>query len=247
MDTDAELMRRALALAATARRRTPPNPWVGCLLVRDGEVVGEGATQPPGWSARRGRGAPSRRGPGTRRHRLRDARALLAPRAARLRAPTRSSTRAWPGSSSPSQDPDPNVSGAGHRRAARTRRHRRRRGGSRGGRSRLLAPYLVHRVLGRSFVVLKTATSLDGRIAARDGSSRWITGPAARADVARAARRLAGGDRRSRDRARRPAEPHRARHVRARRTPAAARRARRAGPRPSRWARCSTPRSRRRS
>ena len=49
--------------------------------------------------------------------------------------------------------------------------------------TRLLAPYLVHRVLGRSFVVLKTATSLDGRIAARDGSSRWITGPAARADV----------------------------------------------------------------
>ena len=48
VDTDAELMRRALALAATARRRTPPNPWVGCLLVRDGAVVGEGATQPPG-------------------------------------------------------------------------------------------------------------------------------------------------------------------------------------------------------
>ena len=49
--------------------------------------------------------------------------------------------------------------------------------------TRLLAPYLVHRAEGRSFVVLKTATSLDGRIAARDGSSRWITGPAARADV----------------------------------------------------------------
>jgi len=49
--------------------------------------------------------------------------------------------------------------------------------------ARLLAPYLVHRALGRSFVVLKTATSLDGRSAARDGSSRWITGPSARADV----------------------------------------------------------------
>jgi len=44
---DAELMRRALALADTARRRTPPNPWVGAVLVRDGTVVGEGATQPP--------------------------------------------------------------------------------------------------------------------------------------------------------------------------------------------------------
>ena len=49
--------------------------------------------------------------------------------------------------------------------------------------SRLLAPYLTHRALGRSYVVLKTATSLDGRITARDGSSRWITGPSARADV----------------------------------------------------------------
>ena len=48
---------------------------------------------------------------------------------------------------------------------------------------RLLAPYLVHRRVGRSFVLLKTATSLDGRITARDGSSQWITGEAARADA----------------------------------------------------------------
>ena len=41
-------MERALALAAAARRRTAPNPWVGCVLVRDGVAVGEGATQPPG-------------------------------------------------------------------------------------------------------------------------------------------------------------------------------------------------------
>src|SRR5215218_10810337 len=41
-------MQRALRLAAGARRRTPPNPWVGCVLVRDGAVVGEGATEPPG-------------------------------------------------------------------------------------------------------------------------------------------------------------------------------------------------------
>jgi diaminohydroxyphosphoribosylaminopyrimidine deaminase / 5-amino-6-(5-phosphoribosylamino)uracil reductase len=45
-----------------------------------------------------------------------------------------------------------------------------------------LAPYLTHRRTGRPFVVLKLAASLDGRTAAPDGSSRWITGEEARAD-----------------------------------------------------------------
>ncbi|MGH8985926.1 MAG: bifunctional diaminohydroxyphosphoribosylaminopyrimidine deaminase/5-amino-6-(5-phosphoribosylamino)uracil reductase RibD, partial [Acidimicrobiia bacterium] len=41
-------MRRALALADGVRRTTAPNPWVGCVIVRDGEIVGEGSTAPPG-------------------------------------------------------------------------------------------------------------------------------------------------------------------------------------------------------
>jgi len=45
---DDEAMGRALELASAARRRTAPNPWVGCVVVRDGLIVGEGATQPPG-------------------------------------------------------------------------------------------------------------------------------------------------------------------------------------------------------
>jgi diaminohydroxyphosphoribosylaminopyrimidine deaminase/5-amino-6-(5-phosphoribosylamino)uracil reductase len=48
-----------------------------------------------------------------------------------------------------------------------------------------LAPYLKHRRTGRPWVVLKMALTLDGRIAAADGSSRWITGEAARADAHR--------------------------------------------------------------
>ena len=58
-----------------------------------------------------------------------------------------------------------------------------------------LAPYLKHRRTGRPWVVLKLASTLDGRTAAPDGTSRWITGEAARADVHRAAgplRRRAG-------------------------------------------------------
>jgi diaminohydroxyphosphoribosylaminopyrimidine deaminase/5-amino-6-(5-phosphoribosylamino)uracil reductase len=45
--------------------------------------------------------------------------------------------------------------------------------------------YLTHATTGRPFVVWKVAMSLDGKVAARDGSSRWITGEASRADVHR--------------------------------------------------------------
>ncbi len=47
------------------------------------------------------------------------------------------------------------------------------------------AAYLTHRRLGRPRVTLKAAASLDGKVAAPDGSSRWITGPLARADAHR--------------------------------------------------------------
>lgn len=48
-----------------------------------------------------------------------------------------------------------------------------------------LEPYLIHRRTGRPYVVLKLAATLDGRTAAPDGTSRWITGPEARLDAHR--------------------------------------------------------------
>src|SRR5262249_60036323 len=47
-ERDEELMAQAARLAEHARRRTPPNPWVGALVVADGVIVGRGATEPPG-------------------------------------------------------------------------------------------------------------------------------------------------------------------------------------------------------
>jgi len=49
----------------------------------------------------------------------------------------------------------------------------------------VLAPYLKHRRSGQPWVVLKLATTLDGRIAAPDGTSKWLTGPQARQDAHR--------------------------------------------------------------
>ena len=51
--------------------------------------------------------------------------------------------------------------------------------------SEQLRPYLVHRATGRPYVVLKLAATLDGRIAAPDGTSQWITGDEARLDAHR--------------------------------------------------------------
>jgi diaminohydroxyphosphoribosylaminopyrimidine deaminase/5-amino-6-(5-phosphoribosylamino)uracil reductase len=50
---------------------------------------------------------------------------------------------------------------------------------------RSLAPYLHHRRTGRAWCLVKTAMTLDAKVASADGSSRWITGAAARADAHR--------------------------------------------------------------
>src|SRR3974390_733318 len=47
-DADRRFMSRALELAAKAATHATPNPRVGCVLVRDGAIIGEGFTQPPG-------------------------------------------------------------------------------------------------------------------------------------------------------------------------------------------------------
>jgi diaminohydroxyphosphoribosylaminopyrimidine deaminase/5-amino-6-(5-phosphoribosylamino)uracil reductase len=179
---DEAAMRRAVTLGESARRRSAPNPWVGSVVVGpDGTVLGEGATHEPGGA-----------------HAEIDA---LAAAGERSRGATLYSTLepcSHTGRTPPCvdaivragvarvvtalEDPDPRVSGRGlaQLRAAGVEV---RTGVGSDAAARSLAPYLTHRRLGRSFTVLKTATSIDGRVAAADGSSQWITGADARADA----------------------------------------------------------------
>jgi diaminohydroxyphosphoribosylaminopyrimidine deaminase/5-amino-6-(5-phosphoribosylamino)uracil reductase len=179
-------MAEAITAAAAVRASTSPNPWVGAVVETvDGRTF-VGATEPPGGrhaevvalDAARAGGADTtgatvwttlepcshtgRTGPCTD--------ALLAAGVARVVIGI--------------VDPDPLVTGSGVEQL--------RDGGvevvvgvaADSVRSQL-APYVKHRTTGRPWVVLKLAATLDGRTAAPDGTSRWITGAEARADAHR--------------------------------------------------------------
>lgn len=181
MERDDLLMHRALELAAEARVRAHPNPWVGAVVA--GEY--EGATESPG-----GRHAEAV---------ALDA-AGAAARGAELHV-TLEPCVAFEGKRTPPcaerivdagvarvvvalEDPDDRVRGrgiaalraAGIDVAVGLRAEYVRE---------VLAPYLHHRATGRPYVVLKLAATLDGRTAAPDGSSQWITGDEARRDAHR--------------------------------------------------------------
>ena len=184
MDVDHEhWMERAIANAARVRCFTTPNPWVGAVLVTAAGRAFDGATQPPG-------------GPHAERVAL-DAAGAAAGGATLY---TTLEPCAHQGRTGPctdaliaagvirvvvgTLDPDPLVAGRGiaQLRAAGIVVDV---GVNEGAVSDQLAPYLWHRRTGRPWVVLKLAATLDGRTAAPDGTSQWITGEAARADVHR--------------------------------------------------------------
>jgi len=181
--TDEAAMRRALELAASVRGTTSPNPWVGAVLVTAGGTTFEGATRPPGdahaevvaldGAAAQARGATLFCTLEPCGHHGRTPPCVDAIVAAGVARVVVALT-----------DPDEQVSGAGLRRL--------REAGldvevglcaDQAG--ALLAPYVKHRTTGRPWVVLKLAATLDGRTAAPDGSSQWITGDQARADAHR--------------------------------------------------------------
>jgi diaminohydroxyphosphoribosylaminopyrimidine deaminase/5-amino-6-(5-phosphoribosylamino)uracil reductase len=176
---DRRFLERALELAARARGRTSPNPLVGAVVVRDGRVVGEG------WHARAGDPHAEAIALGRAGDLARGAilYVTLEPCAHRGRTGPCAPAVAAAGVArvvSAMEDPDPRVRGRGHDllRAGGVRVDV---GLLREEAERLNAEYL-HRVrTGSAFGVLKAAVTLDGRLAADGGDSRWITGDAARA------------------------------------------------------------------
>lgn len=184
--TEAELaaMHRALALAETARGRTSPNPAVGAVLLdASGQLLGEGVTAPAGGphaeivalraagDAARGATAvvtlepcnhTGRTGPCTE--------ALIAAGVARVLYAV--------------DDPNPEAAGgadrlraAGVEVVAGVEAHAAETGA--------LRPWLHAVRTGRPFVTWKFAATLDGRVAAADYTSRWISSAASRADAHR--------------------------------------------------------------
>jgi diaminohydroxyphosphoribosylaminopyrimidine deaminase/5-amino-6-(5-phosphoribosylamino)uracil reductase len=183
-------MARAVEAAEAARGRTAPNPPVGAVVVPAGH---DGAPGGAGWFA--GATAPPG-GP----HAEVTALAAAGPLAAGSTLYVTLEPCDHQGRTPPCtaaiiaagvrrvvvalEDPDPRVSGRGIAALVAAGLEVEMGTGADGA-AEQLAAYLTHRRTGRPLVILKLATSLDGRIAAPDGSSRWITGEAARHDAHR--------------------------------------------------------------
>jgi diaminohydroxyphosphoribosylaminopyrimidine deaminase/5-amino-6-(5-phosphoribosylamino)uracil reductase len=186
---DAErAMRLALAQARRAAGRTHPNPAVGAVVVRGDRVLGRGYTRPPGGPHAEVVALSA----AVRRH---GARAVRGAHMAVTLEPCSHTGRTGPcvdalldaglrGVWIGCRDPHPLVAGRGLSRL--------RRAGLRVEVGVLEAECRDHHrgflsvcEHGRPWIILKLASSLDGRIATASGESRWITGPRARAEVHR--------------------------------------------------------------
>lgn len=180
---DRSWMSRALMLAERGLYTTEPNPRVGCVLVADGEVVGEG------WHVRAGEGHAEVNALAQAGERARGATAYvtLEPCSHFGKTPPCADALIKAGVSrmvAAMQDPNPQVAGNGLQRL-------REAGiavecGLLEEQARALNPGFIKRMQqGLPWVRVKLAMSLDGRTAMASGESKWITGPAARADVQR--------------------------------------------------------------
>jgi diaminohydroxyphosphoribosylaminopyrimidine deaminase/5-amino-6-(5-phosphoribosylamino)uracil reductase len=178
-ERDRAAMLAALALAQRGLGNVWPNPAVGCVIVKDGRVVGRGWTQ-PGGRPHAETEALARAGEGARGA---TADVTLEPCSHWGKTPPCADALIAAGVSRvvvAIEDPDPRVAGAGINRL-RAAGVEVELGMCAAEATEINAGFLSRVERGRPLVTLKLATSLDGRIATASGESRWITGPQARA------------------------------------------------------------------
>jgi diaminohydroxyphosphoribosylaminopyrimidine deaminase/5-amino-6-(5-phosphoribosylamino)uracil reductase len=183
---DRRYMERAVELAWLARAVSSPNPWVGAVVVSgDGSAAFEGMTAPAGGDHAEVRALAQAVAAGAAEGST--LYTTLEPCSHHGRTPPCVGAVIGAGVARVVVgivDPDEHVRGQGI--AALEAAGIEVVAGVLAERvTEQLAPYLKHRRTGRPWVVLKLAMTLDGRTAAPDGSSRWITGAAARADAHR--------------------------------------------------------------
>ena len=180
---DHQYMARALRLAERALYTTDPNPRVGCVLVSDGHIVGDG------FHARAGQPHAERHALAAAGEKARGATAYV------TLEPCSHTGRTGPCADAlvdagvarvvvAMEDPNPQVAGSGLRRLRDA--GIRVDTGLQEAAARALNPGFILRMRqGRPLIRIKAAASLDGRTAMASGESQWITGPEAREDVQR--------------------------------------------------------------
>ena len=182
-DADRQFMQQALALAHHALYTATPNPRVGCVIVRDGRVLGSGWTQPYGGrhAEQQALGACSEDPAGATAY------VTLEPcnhvgASGRAESCVESLLRAKIGRVvAATIDPNPLVSGESMN-ALRRSGVAVATGACESEAREINIGFIRRMTHGRPWVRVKMAASLDGRMALADGTSQWITGAEARAD-----------------------------------------------------------------
>ena len=173
-------MIRAIELAKQAMGSTSPNPSVGAVVVKDGAIVGEGFTLPPGGNHAEieamGRAGDACRGA--------DLYTTLEPCCTHGRTPPCTGAIISAGIRRvflAAIDPNPQVSGRGMAQLKSAGVEvELSQGQAADAAAELYEAFAKHITTGMPFVVAKFAMSLDGKIATHTGDSKWITGPEAR-------------------------------------------------------------------
>jgi diaminohydroxyphosphoribosylaminopyrimidine deaminase / 5-amino-6-(5-phosphoribosylamino)uracil reductase len=178
--SDHQHMGYALELAARGLYTTTPNPRVGCVIVRDGVVVGEG------WHERAGEAHAEINALRAAGERARSATAYVSLEPCSHHGRTPPCVEALIGAGvtrviAAMQDPNPLVSGQGLAKL-RAAGIETQCGLMQAEAAELNQGFVSRMTRGRPFVRMKVAASLDGRTALKNGVSQWITGPEARKD-----------------------------------------------------------------